>query len=116
MSCFKPSEIRSCPKCGPFARVKATADKRFQECIECERILVNHGKQIPIKCTPVEQKVPPELAYSFPGVQFIKEIIPDVQYRDFDGNIYGCIDGEWKKVAPRKNHIVEVEVQYCAIC
>ena len=118
MSCFTPtvSEIRTCPECGPSAGAKVTADRTYQECIECKRILVNHGKKVPIKFTPTIQKVPQELEDCFPGVQFVKEAIPGVQYRDVSGNIYGCIDGEWKKMPQRKKRVDEVKVQYCTIC
>ena len=56
--------------------------------------------------------VPKELADCFPGV----EEIPRVQYSDMSGNVYGCTNGEWKKLPPQTKRIVEVELEYCTIC
>lgn len=50
-------------------------------------------------------KTPPELKQRFPGIMFT-EVIPNVQYKDQNENVYGKFEGLWKMV-PKTKYLKE---------
>jgi hypothetical protein len=120
MDCFGPIELATCPYCGPHAGLGVSKDKRYQECIECRRELVNDGSLVKHKYKPKQLKpedLPPKLVETFKGIVFTQELIENVLYRDIKGDKYGNVEGVWEKVPPPpKRHIEEIEYRvFCSI-
>ena len=50
-----------------------------------------------------EDKSPPKLRELFPGVIF-REVIPGIQYKDSNGNVYGKFENEGWKILPKPKY------------
>jgi hypothetical protein len=119
MSCFgsEPNKLAVCPHCGPHAGLLSTDDRRYQECTECKRKLVDGGRFIKHSKPKPLEVLPPKLVETFPKVVFTQQLIRDILYRDIHGDKYGNISGEWQKmpIEPRNIERMIVTVWGCSI-
>lgn len=119
MSCFEPVKLKLavCPHCGPHAGLLTTDDRRYQECTECKRELVQNGRLIKHRKPEPLKDLPPKLVETFPEVVFTQVLIRDILYRDTNGDKYGNISGEWQKMPTKERHIERmiVKVWGCSI-